>query len=420
MQQQISRQPGMSAVLGNSVNGQLRHIGQQYNDRYMELIRDVNSAMVERDQALQALSSAQRQVQLVQNERDDALKERDRLNAEINSLHERQRMTEERIKSIENRFKNVNNELEETVKIQEEKLSGKRSLWIANHPSSSTRKTAQDLETLTTPTGNCTATQGTQPSLSESPLIKDYKGKTAEYTPFSNQLDPARYWDVPIHQPKPSGGVIGRSANFLSQMPSGPAKPSPGTFSSNGFSQSNQSHYTPGSRAEAGSNSTSNDRRLSENNEPHVSQSLTLYVPETKVAEELEDVIIKVYRLIESWAQSFANKSNSHDDNQLPKLHASLWQYILQLTYRNLQDAHTHGMHLLKEPQLRAWFIMRMIIDYIVRSIWSPVAFLGFDQGTEKELHAVKEGLAKKGKHNLGRTAIGILLTDKLHRTYCH
>jgi hypothetical protein len=412
-QQQISRQPGLPSVLANSINSQLRHLSQQYNDRQKAMLDDIHKALADTESLRTSQLYAQRQIKIVVGERDAACRERDHFQIEVQRFSARQQHDEQRLEQMERRCKQMRDELNAMLQIQEDQLAGKRSLRPENRPRFDERNTGftREQEPFNAPTTvrasdtfNAFGKRKENASpIRNSALIEKRSGPISRKQggKFLNISAPNAWAPSngkPQHNNKVSDGSslspttdVFNNLKLLplpsrlavpSQAPWGPPPSTIGTGA--------------GSRAETGHPSPTGGKQVDWN-----TKALVPYVPDENVPVEYEEAIGKVYGLIEGWVGTYANIPNNSADQSLPNGNPSLWQFILGLTYTNLQDAHTHAMHLLCEAGLRPWFIMRMAVDYIVRNMWTSTAFMGFDSDTDAELKTVKNKLSEKGKPSL-------------------
>ncbi|KAI9734188.1 MAG: hypothetical protein M1818_006605 [Claussenomyces sp. TS43310] len=355
LSQTISCQPGLATKFISSVTGELREICQSVNEKERKFLYEHRQLAMEREQVQTQLRENQRLLSNALAERDRACRDRD---DSIRELAEQklQRQSLERSREVEKTLKQLNIELQETVRIQEQQLAGKRSVWLENHPSSGARRSAQKpRDPFTTPSGNHDQGRRLRRSSGDVSSVRNLH---------------AQFQQMQLNE-RPPASADGEG-NLLSALI--PMKVmSYSICSDNG---SVDGSVTPPDQS---------------------SMAIIPFKSEDQVADEFVDGIGKCWNLVESWARSYANFPNEVAVDQCISENRELWQQMLSLTYPNPQDAHNHVMLLLRDQGSRCFFVMRMIVHYICNSMWDLSDWEGHDFRTTRKIQSAAKRLKIKG-----------------------
>jgi hypothetical protein len=405
--QTIKRQTGIPSGFVHSLLTEIREIGQGFNTKQMAIQRD-------RDNMLRDINLAREQVlektRLLQNalrERDRACRERDAKESEIqiqskNLQDKEQGLKEARLKMHKSRDRlrineeellRVNHDLLEKIQIQEEQLSAKRSLWLENHPSSSTRRTnsQSSRDPYLTPSGNHPPGLGVSEKFGGSDPAQQGPARfqKALMASTSSNRSGGSKSGRPSGQIVPSStncsGAILKSLRFEAEMPI----------------ESHQNRGKNWKGMPVGSNELGSKAIYTGSEElPIPSDTLTMvrYKSDDEFAEEFREAILHEWSMIEDWAKAYANIPNPLEFDEKLSQKPELWGRLLRSTGLKPQDAHSHVVNLLRSDLNRKFVVFRLITQYVCENMWDVSSYCGHDDISTETLKRARERLLEKGK----------------------
>ncbi|KAH9432438.1 hypothetical protein MCOR02_007136 [Pyricularia oryzae] len=98
------------------------------------------------------------------------------------------------------------------------------------------------------------------------------------------------------------------------------------------------------------------------------------------VGKEWRKEFDQVYTYVIGWVRSNCNKVSVVNDAQIPRKYPRLWEYMLELTYPDhMKNAASHVQFLLSDPEVRCYFICRMLVQFLVFHVFSIDAWMADD-----------------------------------------
>jgi hypothetical protein len=379
MIENLYRTPGISKHRASELSKELQSLGAAFNEQ-LHHFQEENRKLVSQKHDLNlTITSGQRLIQNALSERDRACGERDqavhensKIRLELDHLQYRQRQTERRFAEIETKHEAAIRELNDQIKLKEEQLAGKRTLWLENHPSSALRRSGGPASTnpYETPTPN--------------------RGSRV-VSPPGSQLKPMnlmqQFTSMQLPEVSPAGPSA-RSTEYISTLPFGSAKPNPGLHSLSNINDSGA-----GSRAECGSDP------------PRIVTS-TAVVPFkslAEIAEGFSKVFDTMFEKLEVYAFKYSNTLPELEYDQNLSHDEVYWASLMKCAfpkgtnYTNT-DSHTYTIMLLRDAQTRAWFTMRIFVQYLFDEVFTPKNWLNFNDTFDEELNIIEARLAERGK----------------------
>lgn len=384
MQQVINRTPTVPRNVQESLNNELRAIAREYNEkqRIVQQEMEQGKAVINSQQA--QIDCIERQLRTVIVDRNEARAERDKLLQSFNQLHLERKESKERLNDMEKTWVKTHEELrnrvtqlEEDLKIRDEQIMGKRSIWMETH-SSSARRSIQtgSRDPFQTPSGNHGSATGimstmTSPQI-ESPLTKNFPRPPSFQDPLSSSAQ--------MNAPAGPSTQLTLPARRRPNLPTGRAQPAHEALTCTLSGANGARDHIETEPGDVGS------------------MALIVHQKDEDLVPQYMAAFLKQYGLIEEWAKKYANIPNPNTDRQTARSNDSIWAYMMNLTYPNhRQDAHTHVVTLLSNADTKFWFVMRMAGQYVFKNILAISAFYGFSNAIDKTLEHVKIKLEERG-----------------------
>lgn len=329
----------------------LRDLAASMSAMEQNMMYQMETMTHEREYIRTTIADNQRLLNNALAERDRACRERD--NA-LSTLQKEKikRKSFDRLKEVERNFHKLTTDLQEKLRLQDEQLSGMRSLWMDNQPGSAVRARKHD---------------------SHDP-----------------HMTPPRRMDAEIQQDSSSDAV----SKDLSQQFSGMAVAS-------GSRSIDRSQFPTGSVGSSRIddhlpvNPMNGFRSTTSNNA--TSMSLVPFQTEQQVADDFISGLKTAYNAVEVMATLRWAVPHSKEDDARVRDDGNVWPFMLSLTYPDLQDSHVHLKVVMQDVEERKFLVMRMALSYITRNIWSLSNWMDFNDDCRKRIGQAVERLATKG-----------------------
>jgi hypothetical protein len=115
--------------------------------------------------------------------------------------------------------------------------------------------------------------------------------------------------------------------------------------------------------------------------------------------EDYRDDIDRLFQMIEGWTRSYTYNPNYEGDYAIAATEQHTWHYMTTCVnpYRQ-QEAYTHIMALLADPETRCLFVKRMLVQYCTSNILDIKAWENYSSQVQQAIAAVRKGLAERGR----------------------
>lgn len=269
-------------------------------------------------------------------------------------------------------------------------IDNKRALWMSNNPGDSAQRRnivdaiSQD-HALETPSSSRNSRRTTTQPPSRTPTsMSSY----AENSSFIKDFGaPPRIGNMPLDTASPAKN---RHRNMGSGLPTHTAPSSHQKHSQSPYLQ------RPTTGAEVGSPSRSPSRiKLNLHHQPDplahgadIEAVLTLY----------RKPLAKLFGMAEGWARAYADIPSPLHDDLIAGRFQKQWRFMLScLSYSNEDNATSHANTLLRDPQSRYFFAMRMVIQYCEREIIGVKTFKNYDANVKSLLDDIDRRSEERG-----------------------
>lgn len=123
----------------------------------------------------------------------------------------------------------------------------------------------------------------------------------------------------------------------------------------------------------------------------------------------------EMFGSMEGWCREYCCVPDLAGDRIIASTNQNLWNYMMSLTYKDPQSAHSHVMALLGNKDTRHWFVMRMALEYCFTQIMSIKSFEQYNHGVHAHLDSIKKRLVAKPR----KYSYSSLLSYKSLIRYC-
>jgi hypothetical protein len=341
---------------------------------------DTAAYQLEIDKNERDATNRQRLVQNALAERDRACAERDSHQAEYQEAWAtRRKLEDQKIQEVEKKHLATIEYLRRQLRFKDEQINGKRSLWLNNHKDSSSRRVVDMVDPFATPIANRTPRTGSV--LPPTEKSREKKRPSEIYARFPMVSGP------PPDTRMFSDGLPHEYWPYLSTG---------GNTDPSSLAESGQKSvvYSDDEESVETDYSVSSD----EDDEDLDSQELVPFKTEEEIALEFRAEWEATYGLVEKWVSTYTNNVNDIELDQKVSHDETLWPFMLGCTYKNTTDAHEHTILLLRNPATRAFFVMRVIVQYLHRAIWKATAFADANPKLGRKLLYLEKKLKSKGR----------------------
>ena len=251
----------------------------------------------------------------------------------------------------------------------------KRALWMETNPEPSARQ--EQLLAIRVPTS---ADYPPFDSLSTERASRPGSSRMSRLTSPSSSSSFSTYGQA--SQVGPPTGPASQTPSRRGQFPHDIPTQRPHTFSTRSIASSQD--IMPPPRAEAGDITPYHEA---------LGQS-----PEASVVEYRQD-IDRLFQMIEGWTRSYTCVPNYEGDKSIAATEQHNWQYMTTCVnpYRQ-QEAYTHIMALLSDPETRYLFVKRMLVQHCTKEILNIKAWENYSREFKQVFDAVRQGLAERGR----------------------
>lgn len=251
----------------------------------------------------------------------------------------------------------------------------KRALWMETNPEPSARQ--EQLLAIRVPTS---ADYPPFDSLSSERASRPGSSRMSRFTSPSSSSSFGTYG--PPSQMRPPTGPASQTPSRRGHFPHDALTQKSHAFSTRSIASSQG--IVPPPRAEAGDITPYHDA---------LGQS-----SEASVAEYRQD-IDRLFQMIEGWTRSYTCIPNYGGDKSIAATEQLTWQYMTSCVnpYRQ-QEAYTHIMALLSDPETRCLFVKRMLVQHCTKEILNIKAWENYSREVKQVFDAVKQGLAERGR----------------------
>jgi hypothetical protein len=365
---------GMNHAVQTHLINETRRLDHELSDAQRHLQLEVDNDSKARNALYQQIDHAEKQLQTAQGDRDRYCMERDQLQRTLDAVRMKEKKNAEKWERSELNYKQQIEDLLKQVTVQEEQLKGKRALWLESNPGSSARREAMNAA-MRDPFSSPSVSQHTG-------FDSGYLGGVGGSVASSSIRSPPQ---SSFGQPTPSLAPIGapRGPRRRGNLPTGSALPAKVLPASTWTEPSSFRNF-----------------KTEPSTPPLPSMALVPFSNETDPAPRYKAEFTKIYELVEGWVKSYANLPNLGNDQKIARSNNVLWDFMMNCTYPGQrQDAHTHVMTLLNDPNTRCWFVMRMATTYLTKDIMTLGVFHKFSPATDAEFDEVKKKLQElRGK----------------------
>ncbi|KAI9646904.1 hypothetical protein NHQ30_004904 [Ciborinia camelliae] len=268
----------------------------------------------------------------------------------------------------------------EELQVKENQLNGKRILWLASHPPASQQR-AQDIAPFCLPGGSSRSQLRLEAPPSFSNSMSGYRtnGRTS-MTRLSKASLAAMENAAIGDQISPTQEEYDRvKASISVAVPDSALENAPSILSLRNHMKSE-------------TETVINHRRSQLPLVPYKSQSDNVHDQSIEFTNEFA----KLFGSMEGWCREYACTPNLSADRTIASTNQNLWTYMMSLTYKDPQSAHSHVMALLGNENTRYWFVMRMALEYCFNQIMSINAFQRYNHSVHDHLASIKERLTSK------------------------
>lgn len=338
--QEIQRVPGLSSQVAINMASDLRQMGTEFNEVTRKLRDERQQAVTERDNLLYAIDDKHRLMQNALSERDRAASERDEAIRDRDLLRSQVDNLNFRQRQTDERINSIERAHQSTIRELREQLQHKEEQLSAK------RSLWID----------------NHPSSS----MRRAKG-TASQDVFGT--------------PTPSSGLRGRG-------PSPPSSVRPTNLNSQ-FAMMAASNFTSGATYAAG---TPPDEAM---------QAIVPFKTLEQTAGEFREIFNEIFGKAEKWTSTYTSQVPTIVHDQRLSHDQEYWSFLMKCGFgqkSTIQEAHNHTIQLLRDPDSRHWFIMRVFIQYLVEEILTSKNWLGFKAEYSEELNRVEARLKERGK----------------------
>ena len=279
-------------------------------------------------------------------------------------------------------------EKDETIKFQDDQLSGKRNIMMET--ASARKRKEQELLKNKNPYDTPTK------DFSQSSDLDQYSA-LGQSTPFPKSASEELSLNEAL------GNLKGMSTLFTkseyNSLPYGEAKP--GYVPS--YNPTMMPH--PGSTAEGSPGYRRPRKTASSSARPNTkfSESMALVLRSestmnvTERAKMYDGLFQKLFQTTEGWAHTYCSEPSMTNDHRIMENYPTTWKYMMNLVYPDDHaNAKDHVMFLCGNKDFRPFFVMRMGISYMFEKILVPAAFFPFNSNFEKELRKIDAKLQNR------------------------
>lgn len=361
---------GMNPNVQNYLFNEIRRVDQELANSRVSLQHEFDRAASDRNSLYQQIDQIQQQLEASQQDRDHYCMERDQLQRTVDAIRVKERKNAEKFNKLEQEYKKQIDDLHKQVTVMDEQLKGKRALWLDSNPGSSARREAMNA-TMRDPFNSPSTSQhtgfdsgfmgghGSVLSSLRGPSESSFGQPTSSLAPVGAPRGPRRRGNLPTGSALPAKVI---PASIWTE---------PSTFRP--FKTEPSTPPLPAA----------------------TSMALVPFNNESDPAPVYKAEFTKVYGLVEGWVKTYASTPNLASDQQVARSNDVLWAFMMNCTYPGQrQDAHTHVMTLLNDPNTRCWFVMRMAIAYLTKEVMTIGAFKAFNPGSDGEFAEVKTKLS--------------------------
>jgi hypothetical protein len=365
---------GISPAVQIHLINETRRLDHELSDAQRLLQLEVDNESNVRNDLYEQIDHTETLLRNAQGDRDRISMERDQLQHTLNAVRMKEQKTTEKWERSEQKYKHQIEDLLKQVTVQEEQLKGKRALWLESNPGSSARREAMNAA-MRDPFNSPSVSQRTG---FDSGYIGGVGGSAASSSirsPLQSSLNQSTPNVAPVGAP--------RGPRRRGNLPTGTALPARVLPASTWTEPSSYHNF-----------------KTEPSTPPLQSMALVPFSNETDPAPRYKTEFTKIYEMVEGWVKSYANLPNLGNDQKIARSNNVLWDFMMNCTYPGQrQDAHTHVMTLLNDPNTRCWFIMRMAVTYLTKDIMTVGVFYKFNPATDGEFDEVKKKLQElRGK----------------------
>ncbi|KLU89495.1 hypothetical protein MAPG_08466 [Magnaporthiopsis poae ATCC 64411] len=109
-----------------------------------------------------------------------------------------------------------------------------------------------------------------------------------------------------------------------------------------------------------------------------------------KVGGEWRRELEQVFTLFAGWVRKNCRTPNPSADSQIAGAFPRLWAYMLSVTYPdNAENAASHVRFLLSDPEIRCYFICRLLLQYVVMDVFRIESWLGVSDRSTAQLQII-------------------------------
>jgi hypothetical protein len=409
------------------------------------LRQDLGNVKGERDTIRRQKDEDRRQLESIIQDRVRISVERDNLQRRIRELGSGPKEGAGLVGDAEKHLKQVNEELLERIRIQDEQLRGKRALWMDANPHSASRRRAMNA-LQDDPFSSPMQTEGSgigggkiagiKSPYTPSPLpgsshmtdegntfqsrnlafrTRGSFAPSASYAPSSSYAPPTSFTSSSSYAPPTS---YARPSSYgppplmrFSSDPSGPSDSPSMPSSSSATASPNRSNRNQSRRrrnipvhspmmANEAANSIEPAASLRRfHTDPSESMAMVPFDREHGCYLEFKTGIGNVYKMVQDWANAYANYPDAEKDKGIAKSNRPLWDYMMNCTYPgHRHESHAHVLALLDDLNARFLFITRMAITYCIQDIMSVETFKAFSPEVSVAIEDAKIRLQERGK----------------------
>lgn len=109
-----------------------------------------------------------------------------------------------------------------------------------------------------------------------------------------------------------------------------------------------------------------------------------------KIGGEWRRELEQVFTLFAGWVRKNCRTPNPSADAQIAGAYPRLWAYMLSVTYPdNAENAASHVRFLLSDPEIRCYFICRLLLQYVVMDVFRIESWLGVSDRSTAQLQII-------------------------------
>ncbi|EJT79410.1 hypothetical protein GGTG_04494 [Gaeumannomyces tritici R3-111a-1] len=129
-----------------------------------------------------------------------------------------------------------------------------------------------------------------------------------------------------------------------------------------------------------------------------------------KVGREWRRELEQVFTLFAGWVRKNCRVPNPAADSGIAASYPRLWAYMLSVAYPDGPErAASHVQFLLSDPEIRCYFICRLLLQYVVMDVFRTESWLGVNDRSTAELQIVlgtRDVLISKATSGMGASII--------------